>query len=286
MRNFLIKSGTTLSIHDIDFIKASCGLGDYLLLRSPLPSEQLEGFAFQDLAQRLCSRRLGVGADGLIAFTRRSGVSPSIHTASTRFTPDVVPVDALFCAARFLFDSGEYGVKPFTLQSKGRIFTVESVDSQNFRLEVPSPTNSGQLPDWHTPLQREQYLEQVVVPWETPQALWTQFKPSPDAQSLRRSARLSAVNHPARPIVLFSVAQKDLISAWVRLSSWVDHSSAASAVALSAHLDGLSSDEVLVSLNDQPFFVQISFPGPRIWVTAPVRYLFQGLYAPDTSFFT
>ncbi len=272
-----------MPLSEIDFIKAACGHGDYLLLRAQLSGEQLEGLAFQELAKRLCSRRRGVGADGILAFTRRQSHPCTVYAASPRFSHDTISGDALFCAARFLFDQGEYGVKPFPLQTQGRLFTVESVDSQNFRLEISPPSNAGQEADWNRPLRRTRFQETDVVPWEGVGRIGTVYAPSPDTSQLRKAAR--ALGSSVQPLVVFSTPQKDLVTAWVHSSSWIDQSFAAAAVALHSHLEGLSASEVLVSLNNQPFYLQLELPGPRVWVTAPVRYIFQGLYSAETSFF-
>ncbi len=273
-----------MSFSEIDFIKATCGRGDYLLLKGNFSGEQLESSVFQELANRLCSRRLGVGADGVLAFTRRNNLPCLVHAASGRFAKESVSGDALFCAARFLFDQGEYGVKPFPLQFKGQHFIVESVDSQNFRIEISPPLNSGQNVDWDRPLLRTHYQDYDAVPWEGSSNLWTVYAPSHDTYGLRKKAKELSIN-TALPLVVYSTPQKDLVTPWVHSSKWIDQSFAAAAAALHSHLEGLSSGEVLVSLNNQPFYLQLALPGPRGWVTAPVRYIFQGLYSADTSFF-
>ncbi len=281
-----------MPLSELDFIKAACGHGDYLLLRAQLSGEQLEGSAFQELARRLCSRRRGVGADGVLAFTRKQSHPCTVYAASPRFPNDTISGDALFCAARFLFDQGEYGIKPFPLQFQGRLFTVESVDSQNFRIEIPPPSNAGQEPDWNRPLLRTRIQETDLVPWEGACRLGTVYAPASDTAVLRKTARALAQAPRAQaqgvahqPLVAFSTPQKDLVTAWVYATSWFDQSFAAAAVALHSHLEGLSSSEVLVSLNNQPFYLQVELPGPRVWVTAPVQYIFQGLYSAETSFF-
>ena len=276
-----------MSLSEIDFIKAACGNGDYLLLRAQLSGEQLEGSTFHELARRLCSRRRGVGADGVLAFTRKQSHPCTVYAASPRFPEQTISGDALFCAARFLFDQGEYGIKPFPLQFQGRLFTVESVDSQNFRIEIPPPSNGGQEADWNRPLVRTRFQETDLVPWEGACRLGTVYAPASDPAVIRKTAR-SLAQSPSlshQPLVAFSTPQKDLVTAWVYAAGWFDQSFAAAAVALHSHLEGLSASEVLVSLNNQPFYLQLELPGPRIWVTAPVRYIFQGLYSAETSFF-
>jgi diaminopimelate epimerase len=96
--------------------------------------------SFSKLAEKICSKRYGVGASGII-FCADNNV---IHVFDSKGKQNKNFFDALFCAARYYFDSGKitqsknFNQKISFLTREG-IKELEIISSREFALNLGSP---------------------------------------------------------------------------------------------------------------------------------------------------
>lgn len=100
----------------LEFVKYQALGNDYLVVSA----QATQGVALEALARRLCDRRYGAGADGLLVVALEGGAPPF---AVRIFNPDGSEAEksgnGLRILARYLYDQGLVGGEPFTILTPG-----------------------------------------------------------------------------------------------------------------------------------------------------------------------
>lgn len=122
------------------FYKLAVGRNDLLLINlmgEVLPDEEL----LPMLARRICRRRRGVGANGLILLFDHAEAVAGLRFFTRRGEELSRFYDPLLAAARYLFDSGQAGTRALTLGTPMGIRSVEAIDSTSFRINLGKATD-------------------------------------------------------------------------------------------------------------------------------------------------
>lgn len=98
-------------------------------------AERLDSSRFADVARRLCNRRFGVGATGVIFLSADNTVRIFNEKGQASKEAD----DALLCAARFAFDSGRITGRAIKFSTPGGVKKVDVLGAHEFRLSLGSP---------------------------------------------------------------------------------------------------------------------------------------------------
>src|SRR5574344_1726776 len=85
----------------IHFYKLHLGGNSFALIDTEQEKE-LKPSMFSDLSRTICNRRYGVGASGCIFLDEKSNLQVFLPNGNE----EIEFYDALFCAARYAFDSG------------------------------------------------------------------------------------------------------------------------------------------------------------------------------------
>lgn len=245
----------------------------------PSNERQLDQDALDQLSLQLCPRRSGVGAVGLI--TMDEGSNSRLLFSSPKLTQ--VPLDALFAVARWLLDSGRFGLNTLKLECRSESFALEPIDSRHFRISIAPPTWQRQpLPDGvhHSGLQtldiegrsysvfpvesRDDFLVYLHTPEEL---VYPELKALQTKAEERQRTALRLTPLAPGEIRLDGIGIKDGITA-------------AACGGLAARILGLTSEEVLVKMGGNPYFVQVQ-PDRRVDVTTTSAYVFSGQWSPQ-----
>lgn len=90
---------------------------------------------YGSIARRLCDRRYGVGATGVIFLSKDN----TVRIFGAQGTASVEADDAILCAARFAFDSGRAINKTIVFKTPRGDRTVDVLGAHEFRIAVGSP---------------------------------------------------------------------------------------------------------------------------------------------------
>ncbi len=94
-----------------------------------------EADRFGPMARRLCDRRYGVGATGVVYLSKDN----TIRVFGAQGNPSLEADDAYLCAARFAFDSGRATNKSIAFKTPRGEKTLDVLGAHEFRIAVGSP---------------------------------------------------------------------------------------------------------------------------------------------------
>ncbi len=272
---------------DITFYKLHSTGGDYLLANY-LHGEAPDFSVFPMVASRICRRRTGVGANGLLILT--SGVE---HALTVKFylpsgEESTLPGDAVACMGRFAFDSGLVDKSRISCESDYGVITVDVIDSANFRIDLGAPkdieSGSPIHPTSEINLNKTVSVEGKRLPFTclrlvSEYAVFsTERRPS---SAKRLAAELSG--HDAigglQPVFMRSMSDQEISAyMWSGSGSTPDHAGGVGACAIAGILNGFCEREVTVRLRSFLLFVQWLEQDGRVLVTVPSEYICSGSY--------
>ncbi len=275
---------------DFAFYKLHSTGGDYILssfIHGPQPDLSL----FPALANIICKRRTGVGANGLLVIARGIEHPIKLHYYSAR-SEEVhgIPGDALACAARYAFNLGLAENSRISAESDYGAITIEVIDSTNFRVDLGFPTHpeTGEeiLPTINTeiietaraagrrqPFSPISLLEKyaVVTTERSPKAI-RQL-----AMLLSDSVELSGY----QPVFMRSISQEECSGYYWVTNSTPDHAEAMGACAVVGILHGFCDNEVTIRFRSYMLHAQWQRSDGRLYVTAPTEYVCSGSYSVE-----
>lgn len=257
----------------MDFLKME-GLGnDFVVLEGEPPD--------RETIRRLCDRRTGVGADGvlLVGPASRPPAALRMEYWNADGSPAEMCGNGLRCAARYGYQRGWTG-------------------GADFIVETPMGERRAQIPDPERPETCRVELGEYEVQGEIAidgREFFLASVGNPHAVTLVDDPELAPVgevgprveNHPAFPDrINVGFAAPDRDGAGLRLRVWergagetrACGTGAAAAVAVAVGR-GLAESPVTVRLPGGPLLVELT--GGRAWLTGPARTVFRGSVATD-----
>lgn len=274
---------------ELEFYKIHTCQNDFILVSYLYRKEAPALEWFPTIARSMCSRHLGVGANGLIVLL--PGVEHPVKLLV--FRPNGQPAelynDALLCMSRYAFDSGVAGGERIAVECPTGIKTVDFIDSNHFRISIGTPRSIDDMSELHELPDRDyhktvevdgkkvpftpvhlQYSAAVVFAGDTGRSKLKRL-----SRSMRRSPAMTDPGHP----VFSRIYSKDEIEifTWFKQEA-VDYASAAGAATVSAVLNGLSDREVIAHCNKQELYVQWVQSANEVLVTSAADYIFSGSY--------
>lgn len=287
---------------ELSFYKLYTGPNDTLLVNSLSENLPLRSFLSEELpgeesslsiiARRLCMRREGVGANGVVYLFKGEN-----HPVSARFflpdgTEQTISHDALLCLAKFSFDSGLSGKERLIIEAGESLRTVESIDSTNFRISIGQPrTDSGaeirELPDGEytrTITVKDRKITVTPVRFQTSgAAIFFEDARTETLKEISRSIRKNKEETESpQPVFVKVLSREDiLIRTWFSRGA-VDYCEPAAIASVASVLNGLVERDVVVHVGEHLKFVQWLSRTNEVYVTSSPEYAFSGnFYVED-----
>ncbi len=275
---------------ELSFYKLHSTGSDYII-NSFLHEQNPDFSIFPKAASRICKRRTGVGANGLLVLTR--GVEHALR-ASLFFadgTQRPLPSDAAVCVGRFAFDSGLAENTRISFETDFGVIATEAIDSVNFRVDLGVPENPANG-EAVSPAADINLNESVTVGGKrlpcTPIRLVTDFAVVTTEQrprSIRRLAAELARNEALerfQPVFMRSLSNDEIsVYSWAGSTTTPDHAGGAAACTVVGILNGFCSNEVTARFRSYLLYVQWLQREGRLLVTAPSEYICSGSYYID-----
>ena len=275
---------------DLTFYKLHSSGGDYLV--SSFLHEQPPDFSvLPGAASRICRRRTGVGANGLLVLTK--GVEHPLKAAFFPATREERPLtgDAIVCMGRYAFDSGLANNTRISCESDFGAVTAEAIDSSNFRVDLGAPLNpaNNELIDPSSGVNANKIarvsgrrLPYTPVRLQSDYAVITTDR-SPG--SIRRLAlELSQTPELSRyqPVFMRSISNEEIaVYSWAALDHLPDHVEGVAACVTAGILNGFCDSEVTIRFRSYLLYAQWNQPERRVLVTAPSDYICSGSFYID-----
>lgn len=272
---------------DLSFYKLHSTGGDYIVV-SFLHQKPPDFSLFPNAACRICRRRTGVGANGLLVLTQ--GFE---HALRVDFYPAsglhlALPGDAILCMGRFAFDSGLAENTRISCETDFGVVTVDAIDSFNFRIDLGPPRNPRNNKEI-SPASNINLNETVSVagrrlPFTAIRLITDYAVVNTDRRprALRKLAlELSQSETFAHRQAVFmrSVSNEEIsVYSWASAGNLPDHAGGAAACAAAGILNGFCDNELSVKFRSYLLYVQWRQQEERLLVTAPTEYICSGSY--------
>ncbi len=270
----------------MDFFKIACGRKDMVLwdlsdsLSPPAPDE------IQEAAEKICPRRRGVGASGLLVLGKGEPVPElSLYRPGTRDrTPDF---DSLLCASKYLYDSARYGNRPFTLRKGRGEYKIVPLDSLSIGVELGVVRSAGRhLVKDETRLDRWNLEAGSIIlqgiPMEADQEALIFFDTAETPKTRkkwRKAFRHVPVLHGRIPTLVTLVGPKEIAIDFPARDPEPDITALAGLATLASYLEGVIDENILVRHDNSPYYVEINPQTLALKVTAPIHYIFKGVFS-------
>ncbi len=271
---------------ELSFYKVKIFRNDFLLIGDP-SAEVARHENIAHIVKRLCRRRIGVGATGVILVGETGPEGTSLRFYGSDGSSMIPSADALLCAARYLFDSGRSDghVVPFLIRSGAA--SVGVLDSNQLRVDLgrPHQVDSGAPLD---PSPTHDFSVPVLVEertyYVTPITCGTAcqvFLPVPVHHGLKAFDRKVKSESPFADALPLYVRpfnpEEQRVFAWP-VNEPVDCCALAACGAVSSILNGYADGIVLVRYGADSAFVDWNIRANRVTATASPRYVFAGEY--------
>ncbi|MCS6922945.1 MAG: diaminopimelate epimerase [Fimbriimonadales bacterium] len=267
------------------------GVGnDFVLIEASAAS----GHDLSSLAQRLCHRPFGIGADGLLVLDRGERAPVRMRMFNPDGTEDFCG-NGLRCAARFAYERGYVNAPEFAIETLGgQIVPVAihlrdaQVDAVTIELppprfhprDLPALADGEYIEDFPLTVGGHTLRIACVNTGTTHTVLFGDTLPD-DARFLELSPRIEThPMFPERTSVLWAVV---VSRAEVRVRIWergvgetLGCGSGAAAVAVLAYRAGWVDSEVRVVSRGGT--LRVRYDPPRLFLTGQANWLFEGVY--------
>ncbi len=277
---------------DISFYKLHSTGGDYILV-SFLHEDSPDSGVLPLLASRICRRRTGVGANGLLVLT--TGMEHALKAEF--FLPSgeqqALSGDAIACVGRFAFDYGLAENARVSCESDFGVVTTDVIDSVNFRIDLGTPKDISQNaeidPSSEKNLNRSVSVSGKRFPF-TPVRLkndYAVFSIIERPAAVKRLAADVSTNdamQTLQPVFMRCISDEEItVYSWSVAGKTPDHAAGAAACVAAGVLNGFCEREVTVRYRSYLLFVQWLEREGRLLVTAPTEYICSGSYYIETD---
>jgi len=118
---------------EIKFYKLQIG-GNDLLLVNEIKRATISTDILPLIAKTICKRSKGVGANGIIFLYSGKKNEVKMKFYNSKGNINKINYDAVLCSAKYVFDYGLAGSEYIVINTDFGIFTVDCIDSTNFRI--------------------------------------------------------------------------------------------------------------------------------------------------------
>ncbi|MBN1685819.1 MAG: hypothetical protein JW852_04145 [Spirochaetales bacterium] len=277
---------------DLSFYKLHSTGGDYIII-SFLHYDQPDFSLLPKAAHRICNRRTGVGANGLLILTQ--GVE---HALKAHFFPASgpqrpLPGDAVVCMGRFAFDSGLADNTRISCETDFGAVTVDAIDSVNFRVDLGAPRNTANneeiTPASNINLNETASISGVRLPFTSIRVITdyavihTERRPRAIRKLAEEFSR-SRLLAQRQAVFMRSVSNEEIsVYSWASTASLPDHAGGAAACAAAGILNGFCDNELTARFRSYLLYVQWRQEENRLLLTAPTEYICSGSYYIDSD---
>ena len=123
---------------EINFYKIQIG-GNDLLLVNQINKKMDNPDLYPAFVRKICKRSKGVGANGVIFIYKGTEHPVKMSFFNSRGNKGIISYDAVLCTAKYVFDYGLAGSEYIAIESDFGVFTVDCIDSSNFRISLGEP---------------------------------------------------------------------------------------------------------------------------------------------------
>ena len=268
---------------EIDFFKLHTCTSDYILVNL-LYKNQLDQKWFSSLAKKICRRKTGVGANGVIYLVRGDEFSVRLVYRDRRGKEGVLCNDALMCAGRFAFDSGLADQSQIVMETDWGIKAVEVIDSTSFRIDLGPPMATDMISELRdlsdVEVNRRVEIDgrtYIITPLHLQKnaAVVIAGEDGLNISYMGKKIRESQSDPDLVPVFVRIYSREEIAMAGWRVN---DLSSAGGAGAVAAVLNGFCDPVLTVNYRRHALFVQWNQLSNHILVTSPAEYVFSGSY--------
>jgi diaminopimelate epimerase len=274
---------------ELVFYKLHLNSHDFILVNGfsqPLAEESM----LMRLTARMCDRRRGIGARGVIFLLPGEEHQGRIVYYDRWGEVQPIPGDALLCAARYAFDFGLADQGTTVLENNGTAHSVQCIDAVHFRysLEAPESVEGEVIEDPEdadlsvrirvgtrslscTPLR---FGGISVAIYADPE----QFSEKTLIEGL--DDELDIDEEPYFPVG-YQVLTRDELSLFFRSPDEGDAVKGAAAAATAAVLGGFCDRDVVIHYRRGKFLYEWQSPSNRVFVTGGPEYSFTGTFELD-----
>ena len=269
---------------DLDFYKIQTSGNDLILANlsdGEVPADrQLAG-----LAEKICRRDYGIGANGFIAVTGFSadGITARFIDPSGSFISP--SPDAALCLSRYAFDSGIPGKNDFPLTINGETCQVGVIDSRNFRLSLGRPeTPDGLLltedpdKDYIVPIAAagREYPSTSLRLGKDGTVIFSEYRTIGQLKDISDEILKSGELPPASRLIFATVNSREELVVHIRNSRGDDFASSCAIAAAAAVVNGFLDHNASIHHKKGEYYFQWLQPSNEIFLTASADYVFTG----------
>jgi diaminopimelate epimerase len=277
---------------DLSFYKLHSTGGDYIII-SFLHHNEPDFSVFPEVAYRICRRRTGIGANGLLILTQGVEHALKAHFFPASGPPRPLSGDAIVCVGRFAFDSGLADNTRISCETDFGVVTVDAIDSVNFRIDLGPPRNTANneeiTPASNINLNETVSIAGIRLPFTSIRVISdyavvnTERRPRAIkrmAEELSRSELLAQ----RQAVFMRSVSDEEIsVYAWASTDNLPDHAGGTAACASAGILNGFCDNELTARFRSYLLYVQWRQEEGRLLVTAPSEYICSGSYYIDSD---
>lgn len=273
---------------DVAFYKMHVFGNDLVLINTisqDFFSKQLD---YSAIAAKICSRHTGIGANGVV-FLKKGIDFPASSVFYNAAGEESFANDILFCLARYLFDTGIYGKNDINIENGADIYTVDIIDSNNFKINLGEPVINGKKTD---PVENLDLFSSVEIeskklftlPVSTGGGKKGKYFYAPEMcrSELKKTAKTIYSTQPKSEyeqsaFVLPINMQNTEFFSWFPRDN-VDISSAAAIAYVGAVIQGVAGSEITMIHNEYEFFMHWMSNGKGIQLTGSSAYVYTGTW--------
>lgn len=273
---------------DVAFYKMHVYGNDLVLINTinqDFFSKQLD---YSAITAGMCNRHTGIGANGVI-FLKKGINYPASAIYFNAAGEDSFSGDMLLCLARYLFDTGIYGKNAINIEHRADVYSVDVIDSNNFKINLGQPSINGKKTD---PLENLNLFSSVEIEGKKLFTLQVTcgtgkkgkyfYAPEMSRSELKKTAQTIYSAQPKSEyeqsaFVLPANMQNAEFFSWFPRDN-VDISSAAFIAYAGAVIQGVAGSEITMVHNEYEFFMHWMSSGTGIQLTGTSDYVYTGTW--------
>ncbi len=274
---------------ELKFYKLQIG-GNDLLLVNQLKGNTVNEEILPQLARNMCRRSRGVGANGVIFLFKGVEHGVFLKYYNSRGSSKKISYDSFLCAAKYVFDYGLTGGEYITFESRFGVFTVDCIDSTNFRIVLGEPENEdGSLLTDH---QDSDFSRQIIIAGksttytpvtlgETGIALFFSNKQKNDKKEITDYFHHLNPDNRYRTVFV-NIYNEEEISVETYSQFYKRDNCFISAVAgVASVINGVCDRELTINYRADTLFFQWDRDDNLVYITGRPAYVFSGTYYFD-----
>jgi len=276
---------------EINFYKIQIG-GNDLLLVNQINKKIDNPDMFPTFVRNICKRSKGVGANGVIFLYKGTEHPVKMNFYNSRGYNSNISYDAILCSAKYVFDYGLAGSDYIAIETDFGVFTVDCIDSSNFRISLgePGAEDGGALKENEDfDFSKELIIEGRSITYtpvtlkDTGISIFTSTKQKHDKKEISNFFNIFFKNKQYRTVFIkiFNNEQIELETFSYYYSR--DNCFISAVAGVASVLNGLCDRELTIYYKLDTLFFQWDKETNHVYITGQPSYVFSGSYYYEQS---